>query len=520
MLTIEAECRPPWPGVTRAAWATSPARAAEEDRGPALRLVLPQAAWAGRPAMPRSAAEGTLAHGPLHLQGLPGQVLLLVPGLQPGPPQRLPSAPPMLARHALAGVAPAPGAKPQTVRPKALALAWHALEGESAPADDLAWERWLARHAPAFRLACDSLVPDVVVLWWPAAGTPRAWLRTGSLWARLQGLAQPPLPTWQAVQRLDLSGAGMARWDLHTEAQAPAPAATALRYSRLAAALGDAPLARLQQCTVGLIGANPLGSFVGHSLARMGVPLRVLDAAAMTAEDQDGDLSPWMEGQPRSLALRHPLTALLRPGAGIDARALSAASPAAGQLLADVDLLVCCSPDAADRAWANALALALLKPLLALDMRVQAAVPSLPAQPERQEVRPAPEQLQAEAHLQLIPPGTGCLDCLPLRWTLPASPSPAALRSWSGLTAHAGLRLLEQMVQGRHSGPRLRRLLDGHTPHGPQPFSLQVQDLSAPRLRGQPCATCAALTGAGLGAARGWTSCAPVHNQLQGGGSA
>ena len=110
---------------------------------------------------------------------------------------------------------------------------------------------------------------------------------------------------------------------------------------------------------------------------------------------------------------------------------------------------------------------------------------------------PGPDGLRAEVHLLL--PATGCLHCTGGA-DQPASPpwpenSPIP-RSWHGVAAHAGLRMLEQMYGGRMHGPVVRQLTE--TEDG----GLQVQDrhmAASARLR---CPLCLQLQAAGLGAVR------------------
>ena len=490
-----------------------PAGPGVSDAATPVQLVLPRSlldAQLGRASstQPGAPTAGTLAHGPLTLQALATQVQALVASLQSGPPLRLP------VTHR---AAPAP----QRPLPSSLALLYIAPPGEAPPPDPAQWENWLANRAPEFRLACTALVPDVALLWLRCDGLATAWLRTGDAWAALQDSRSPgPVAstrhTWLRIHRIALPGAQMLRWTSaghatpqHApftlmpgkSANAPAPLqppghviespadddfdtdTPTIRHSRQAAALGPRVLARIQHSRFVLVGSSRTGSMLGHSLARMGASQLVLDPARMAPQDLDGDLPPLHEGQARPVALQHLLRGLLRPGARCDAPALPISSPAAGSLLAEADFVLCCTANPAARLWANAWALALLKPLLAV--RTTAGRTDGDGH----------EGLQAELHL--LPPATGCLQCAgsPRPAGAPAwpehSPSP---RSWHGVAAHAALRLLEHLYDGRMPGPLVRHLTE--TEDG----GLQVHDHIASISARLDCPLCQRLQGAGLSA--------------------
>lgn len=458
---------------------------------PTVQLVLPRnllapqqyrVTWApartSPPTPAGSAPRGTLAHGPLHLQPVGALTLALVPRLQDGPLQRLP----VQARPW-----PHPGSRTMTA-PSGLALVYQPAAGEACPSGASAWEGWLARNAPEYRLACAALVPDVAVLWWPAEGPPQAWLRCGDAWAALQGpaAARPsPASPWRPIQHLALPGARMhdtRRDALPLTAQAANDETVAVeadvpvRHSRQAAALGAPVLGRLQRSLWVVVGCDTTGSLLAHSLARMGVNLQVLDPATMAAHSLDADLPPLHEGQPKPVALQHLLRGLLRPGTRCDARALTIASPAAGSLLASADGLLCCTTNPEARDWANAWSQAMLKPLLA--------------------VRTGRGPAGCQAELQLALPGLGCLRCgpRPLRG-VPADvgrAGQATPRSWQGVATHAALRMLENLYDGRLSQPLLRQLVE--TADG----SLEVRDLLAPGGGSTGCDACTPLAGRGL----------------------
>lgn len=469
------------------------------DDANAVQLVLPRhlltaqlqrsapASTATTNAQPR----GTLAHGPLYLQAPAGERMALVPQLQNGPPQRLPVTA-RIAPGPASAAGPAAGAPSP---PASLALVYRATAGEAPPPNPTAWDAWLARCAPEYRLACTALVPDVAVLWLQADGAACGWLRTGDAWAALQG--EQTRTRWLPMQHLALPGAYMLNTRRSSATTAPAPSAwqpashptaaaptaavteePTLRHSRLEGALGADVLHNLQASLWLVVGCDTTGSMLAHSLARMGVNLLVLDPAPMDAHSLDADLPPLREGQPKPVALQHLLRGLLRPGARCDARVLSVASPAAGSLLALADGLLCCSANPQARLWANAWAQALLKPLLAVRTTAGAA--------------------GCAAELQLVLPGAGCLACgqnqAPAAAVAPARPAP---RSWQGVAAHATLRLLEHLYAGTATTPVVRHLAE--TPEG----GLDVQDRSVPAPARLHCPLCQRLAGRGLAAVRG-----------------
>lgn len=506
-------------------------------------------------AAPAPPNPGWLAHGPLVLQPGWDGLRLLVAELLPGAPRRLPLPPVWAPPPAADALAPPPPcglalvyvAAPDEAPPPALpaSLASQAAGAGMAsplPAEAVqqAWSAFFARAAPEYRLACTALMPDLVLLWLRRDGLLRLGFRPGDAWAALQaGRATPPTRHhhgWQALQRLDLPGADLLSLDLgpdtdtgididpvtHRSPLLAPPAArlsgaaqlvahgdhtstpsasestpepdTEGRFSRQAGALGLGVLQRLQRSRIALVGSGRIGSALAHSLVRMGCSLLVIEPDTMSAHSLDGDLAPLHEGRPKVQALKHQLRGLLRPGATLDVRMLPVASPAAGTLLADADLVLCCVDNDAARLWTNAWALALLKPLLTIATAV------------------TPQG--AEAELRLLPPATGCLSCcggfaqvreLATQLALPGPvPTPAdfrqqragSLRSWNMIAAHAGLRLLEHLAAGRVRGALFRRLIE--TPDG----GLQVQDWSPQPARRDHCPLCRRLGGAGLAAVR------------------
>lgn len=487
-------------------------------------LVLPRAvldaalaqAWATpAPQTSTTAAPIHLAHGPLVLQTTWGHSVALVGALRTGGFRR-DNAPAVAHGVAL------------------LALV---ADDQPPPTTPTAWEAWLGQAAPRFRLAAHAPNPALVLLWvrrdGRAVAASRLPANAGAASTTAPGTSAEPL--WHAITQLHLPGAGMLRvalppftpatqataatppwWPspealrtalIHSAApQAPdshAPPANSLisnttiedpqgRYSRLAGALGPAVLARLQDSRIAIVGTGRIGSAVAHSLARMGANLLLLEPDVMAPHNLDGDLPPLHEGHPKAAATARFLRGLMRPGAVLDARMLPIASPAAGALLADADVVLCCVDNDAARLWANAWALATLKPFA--------------------DVATGLHPHGAEADIRCLPPGAGCLACVggfAQRGQLlqqlqtrqpPPTPvdfrqqRPGSLRSWGMVSAHLGLRLLEHLYSGRLGHALHRRLAE--TESG----GLQVQDSSPATAANAGCPLCGSLLAAGLAA--------------------
>lgn len=438
-----------------------------------------------------------LAHGPLVLQSGWRQRLALVGPLRAGPPRPLPAR----AR----GEASPWGTAPVLIH-DGLFLLMLAPPGTQLPADaqrdPAAWEHWLNTHAPAFRLACPNPRPAVAALWLrPEDGLARAALREQGQWRPLRllhfpgaQLARVHLP--DATPPPVIESDNGPNTELVTETERYGPER---RDSRLAAALGPTVLNHLQHSRIAVVGSGRIGSILAHGLARLGVAhLLVIDPDDMEPHNLDGDLPPNFESRPKVEALSRFLRPLLRPGTTVDARRLPIASPVAGGLLAETDLVIVCVDNDAARLWANAWALAGHTNLLALTTG--------------QHTDPATGQRLAAAELRLLPAGTGCLACLggfaqastlltQLQSPLPApTPTdvreqrPGSLRSWGGIAANLGLRMVEQLVAGDLDRALFRRLQE--TPDG----GLQVQDsaLPPPPDPSQRCVFCTPLLGAGL----------------------
>ena len=478
-----------------------------------------------------------LAHGPMIIQQGWQQDLVLVGPLRQGSWRR--SAPTV-------GVAQAPidGAF-------LLALA---LGAEAQPPQtNAAWEQWLQSMAPTF--ARSHGLPDLplAVLWLHLDGRSNraaACLRHSVL------TGEHHTPHWQALHTLHLPGAHLGRFSLGdalpthptpahlphsttlmpqaqlplaqhlTPSQLPSPTpspgpdlppqqehaqagttwddddfitqllAPARQDSRLAGALGLATLTQLQNAHVAVVGAGRIGSMVAHGLARMGVRhLLLIDSDVMEPHNLTGDVAPHMEGRSKVEALaRFIRTGVLRPGAVVDTRQLSIDSPAVAALLDGVDWIISCVDQDKARLHANAWALA--GHINYLDM----------ATGVRHQV--------AEAELRLFPPGTGCLACHGgfaqhselLRQMQHTGPQPTpddfrlqregSLRSWAGVAANLGLRLMEQLTAGTQRRALFRAIRE--TPTG----GLEVHDAHPPPLvtADHHCPICKSLSGAGFAA--------------------
>lgn len=406
-----------------------------------------------------------LAYGPLTLtEEATGARCIRTGFLYPGPVQRPMGEP---------GPLPWDGA---------LVLALASID-ETPPTSPSAWTHWVRRYASSYRLATPALLPALAVL----------WLRPdGLLAAAWHGLGESGGGhRWNGFDTLSLPGAGMLQVNMRHAQQPslPGPAAGDEgpdgRYGRLAGAMGTAVLKRLQASTVAHVGLGLTGSAVAHSLARIGSNHLLLDPDLVQPHNLVGDLPPRFKGRSKAEAASRFVRGVLRPGADVDARVLSVSSPVAGALLADVDVIICCVDNDAARLWANAWALAWCKPLLDIGSRIG--------------------KLGAEADLRLLPPGTGCLACLGgfaqqaslVGQLQSVQPPPVPLdfrrerrgssRSWSLLAAHAGLRLLEGLYDGRLGRALFRRLSE--TGDG----SLNVSDTTLTPAPPTQCPLCSAL---------------------------
>lgn len=454
-------------------------------------LVAPRT-WLQTQAVLAGVARGLstpwLAHGPLVLQQSWPHRLALIGPLRQGPPTPV----------------------PVRARTEATLTPDHHIDGLTllmlAPTNvpfPVAWETWLHTHGPDFRLACEHPAPAVAVLWLRSDGVACAALRERGRWQpcdtlRIAGArwAQVPLP-WTVHPVVSTPAMGQAR----THAAERHEAVDGQRRdSRLVAALGPPVLSRLQNSRVTLVGVGRIGSRLAHGLVRLGVRhVLMIDPDTVELHNLDGDIPPLLEGRSKVEAVMRFVRPLLRPGATVDARHLPIASPVAGGLLAETDVVIVCVDNDAARLWANAWALAHHINLIAITTG--------------QHTDPATGQRLAAAELRLLPAGTGCLACLggwaqadtlaaqlqsPLPPPTPADvrqQRPGSLRSWAGIAADMGLRMLEQLAAGDVDHALFRRLQE--TPNG----GLEVHDSTLPpQALPHGCGLCAALRGAGLAA--------------------
>ena len=436
-----------------------------------------------------------LAHGPLVLQpSAQGDVALS--GL--------------LSTEALRALPTLRTSSPDVVPHHGMVLVAIARADAKQPQGEQAWEDWLLRTAPGYRLATAALNPALVVLWLRLDGQGALMFRHGVRPADLEpGLA--PAPRWVPVPQLQLPGGGMqsvhfaaaARARTQPEQQValsdldpiadPDDAADS-RDSRQAAVFGVQRLRHLQRRHILLVGAGRVGSILAHGLLRLGMQrLTVLEPDLMEPHNEDGDMAPLHEGRPKVEALQRFVRGLQRPGAVLDLRRLPVSSAAAGLLISQADAVLVCVDNDAARLWANAWALAHNRCLLAIATGVH--------------------EQGAEADLRLLPAGSGCLACVggyvqaaELLQQLDIDGPVAtpvdfrqqrrgSLRSWSALAAHLGQRLLEQHLLRTGGGALFRQLVE--TPQG----GLQVRDWRpADEGRMRACPFCRSLQGAGQAA--------------------
>jgi hypothetical protein len=495
----------------------------------ATTLVLPRVALKDQleralAARDRALGARWLAWCRLVVQRVGGSVHALAGALHAGVPRRL--APlRMQQTRAVAGL-------PDVTAPAGLILVCLAADGEALPdslprsdgepatesARSALWERWLVGQVPEYRLTCTAIVPSLAILWLRTDGVAAAMFRPGDDWSAIvSGLPpdarRPDCRGWRPFGALHLPGAGMLQLAMNRTAGSELRGAAMLaapshwepaaeddeaplegRFSRQGAALGPAEQARLMQCRIAIVGCGRTGSAAAHSLARMGCSLLIIDPDSMSPHSLDGDLPPLMEGHTKVEAAQRLLRGLMWPGASLDVRAISIDSPVAGALIAECDAVLSRVDNDAARVWANAWALATLRPLLAgaTDLHTHGA----------------------EADLRLLPPGAGCLGCvggfaereqlLEQLGTAGPPPAPAdfrrqrrgSLRSWSVLSANLGVRMLEQMIAGRLRTAVFRRLAE--TLSG----GFESRDWTPHPARRLTCPMCRGVEGAGLDAVR------------------
>lgn len=346
-------------------------------------------------------------------------------------------------RIALSGESGRGAAAPPQGAAHARAIVWWVPRNSRVPRSMSSWREWLS--TAAHRSAADipgSLVCVVV-------GEDGA---VGGMVRHDDDL--------RPVTELRLPGPGMRRLRLMpTTGPARLPRHSALgpdgRFSRLAGALGPSVLAALQTSVIAMIGCGRTGSAAAHTIARYGAPLVLIDPDVVEDHNAgDGDvLLPGLhEGRPKTDALAAGLRPLIRPGAWVDARRLDVHSHLAGLLTAQADVLLSCVDD--DRARLRCAQLAAAYQLPHLDIGV-----SLP-------LRDAGD---AGIDVRLTLPGSGCLSCVGGFATFGPGAGHGrgidstrfqigrrgSLRSLSVQAAHMGIRLLEQLFEGRVRGNRI-----------------------------------------------------------------
>ena len=303
---------------------------------------------------------------------------------------------------------------------------------------------------------------------------------------------------WEPLARVRLPGAGMRVIELHGRRHATQELriddAANGRYSRLAGALRSDVLHRMQHSVFGLVGCGRVGTSVAATLVRYGASVLLIDPDHAELHNiGDGDMMlPVHEGLPKVDALARGLRPLLRPGAWIDARRLSVDSSIAGRLLAGTDLVISAVDNDATRLWAAAWCAVLMLPQLDIGVAV-------------------PLQGTLGADIRLTLPGIGCLACvggfagggtvLLNQLDRPLSAPGAdfrqqrrgSLRSVGVSAAQLGVRLIEQLYEGRAAGCRFVQLSEDEASG-----TLRLADAAVQRPRA--CPVCRRLSGQGVGA--------------------
>jgi hypothetical protein len=295
------------------------------------------------------------------------------------------------------------------------------------------------------------------------------------------------------LARICLPGAAMRRIELlpppacRPEPRAPEESA---RYSRLAGALGPSVLRRIQSSVFGIVGLGRTGSRVATTLARYGASLLLIDDDIVeqhNANDGDALVPSFHEGQGKATALARALSPLARPGASILPRRLPVASRITGHLLGDVDMLISAVDNDAARFCAASWAAALVLPHLDVGVSV-----------------PLVGEIGADVRLTL--PGAGCLACVggyadgaELAGQLGGARAPAAdfrtqrrgsLRSIGGIAVDLGVRLIEQLYEGRLAANRFLQLQEDS-----ETGAIRLTDRTLQAFR--TCPVCAPLAGIG-----------------------
>lgn len=353
--------------------------------------------------------------------------------------------------------------------------------------DAAAAKAWLDRCAAAYRLATELSNPSVLLLQL-ATGRPE---HDGMLAYEFSSRHN----TMQRLElKLTLPGADMRsgipvstrRETSHTSSKPLVPQGAHRRYSRLAGALGEDNLAKIQASTFAVVGVGRTGSTVAHSIVRLGASLALIDADHVELHNCDGDVSPMHEGLSKVEAMRRFVRESVRPGARIDPRRLSIRDLAAASAIEQSDFLISAVDNPIARRAASIWALALLKPHLDIGVSIR--------------------ESGAEADLRLIPPGMGCIECLggaaAAQVDLPPRPPVlgvpgdfrrerlGSLRSFNVAAGHLGLRMIEQLYSGRLRNAVFRRISEGE--HG----DLATRDLVFGH-GAAGCTVCAKFLGVG-----------------------
>jgi hypothetical protein len=296
---------------------------------------------------------------------------------------------------------------------------------------------------------------------------------------------------WLPLARIRLPGPHMTCIDLDgaTTVEADVVPDAGGRYSRVAGALGDNVLGRLQRSVIAVVGAGRTGSYAANTLVRYGASVLLIDpdtTEVHNAGDAD-ELDPVEHiGRPKVEALSCALRGKLRSGATIEAHHLGVHSRAAGLLLARAAAVVSTVDSDVARLWTTAWAAAHLLPHLDVGVAV-------------------PNEGDIGFDVRLTLPGEGCLACiggyadaLDLARRLQtgdARPDDfraqrrGSLRSVGHVAVGYGVRLLEHLYDGRLAGNRFVQW------HESAAGLFRQQDWVVPPFR--PCPLCGQVSGLG-----------------------
>jgi molybdopterin/thiamine biosynthesis adenylyltransferase len=348
---------------------------------------------------------------------------------------------------------------------------------------DLDMQHWLQR----FAMQRQTQAAD----WWPLPLLLLLVDGTGHLAANVDINGQV-----QHIDSIRLPGPSMLRPVLSSGSSRTTEASddfTASRFSRLAGALGDATLSRLQRSKFALIGAGRVGSSIAATLVRHGASLLIVDPDVVephNANDSDALVPSLHEGMNKCDALVRALKPSLRPGATIEGRRLSVTSHVAAYAVSTCDMVISAVDNAPARfsaaVWAAASHLPHLDVGIGLPLAGGAGV-----------------------DVRLILPPSGCLLCqggiteqkqLLAGVIDPSSITPdfgtrrrGSTRSLSAIAANLGVRLIEQLFEGLI---REHRFVQVH--EDAKDGALKLLE-GRPRIR-RSCSLCDPLAGIGVGA--------------------